>query len=179
MPAKIEEIDPRQVDSYMTELYSEFYEFLIAYADNAMDNPKEAEELIQETFLVACQKRKEFSESENPKGWLVNTLKNKIQEARRERDTIRRLMAKLMKLPKRRVVSYIEETPTIMNLFYKDILVRPNRLTESEYDMLMKIGLYDYTMKELSEEYNTTVECCKKRVQRAREKAQRILKREK
>lgn len=60
------------------QLYLENYSSLICFARSVMNNPDAAEDLVQETFLVAQCRLDAVRSSPNPHGWLMNTLKNII-----------------------------------------------------------------------------------------------------
>ena len=66
--------------------YLEMYELLFIYARNTLGNDSLAEEAIQETFRIVCQKPEDLLSSPNPKGWIINTLKFTIQNIKRSRD---------------------------------------------------------------------------------------------
>ena len=65
----------------ITELYIEMYDKLMMVARKNEDTEALAEEAVQETFSIACQKPEECLESSSPQGWLVLTLRNVIRNA--------------------------------------------------------------------------------------------------
>ena len=69
----------KQHSNYIEALYLEMFELLFSYARSSLENDSLAEEAVQETFRIACLKPSELCASPNPKGWLVNTLKNVIR----------------------------------------------------------------------------------------------------
>ena len=66
-----------QQNNPLRQLYIEHYGYLIRFARNFV-NPDLAEDHVQETFLLAQKRLDSVLNSENPTGWLVNTLKNVI-----------------------------------------------------------------------------------------------------
>ena len=54
----------------------------------ALSNPDLAEDLVQETFLIAQKRLDRVTSSENPTGWLINTLKNVIGNTYQKRQFI-------------------------------------------------------------------------------------------
>lgn len=72
------------------QLYLEMYDMLIIYARCSFKEESLAEEAVQETFQIACQKPDKLCESLNPKGWLVNTLKFTIRNMKRSRENANR-----------------------------------------------------------------------------------------
>lgn len=68
----------------MERLYIEMYDKLMAYARSNLDNESLAEEAVQETFRIACQKYGKLFDSPNPHGWLVLTLRHTIQNMKKQ-----------------------------------------------------------------------------------------------
>ena len=67
------------------ELYQEMFEKLMVYASVNLGSDSLAEEAVQETFRIACQKPESICNSPNPRGWLVNSLKNTIRNMQSKR----------------------------------------------------------------------------------------------
>lgn len=79
--------------SEITMLYTTQYGKLISFALGALKSEKLAEEAVQETFRIACQKAEVLHNHENKEGWLQSTLKNVISnieriQAREKRNTM-------------------------------------------------------------------------------------------
>ena len=53
---------------YIAKLYNEMYDPLLSYALSVLPSPSQAEEAVQDTFQIACQKADEVCSSPNPKG---------------------------------------------------------------------------------------------------------------
>ena len=68
-----------QAAEQLEQLYYEMYEWLFGYANASLSDPSRSEEAVQETFRIACDKLPVLLNSENPKGWLVNTLKGVLR----------------------------------------------------------------------------------------------------
>ena len=66
-------------DDRMEQLYREMFPKLYMYALRIMSKPSLAEEAVQNTFCIACSKEDSLFSSDNPHGWLMNTLKNVIR----------------------------------------------------------------------------------------------------
>ena len=60
----------------LEQLYREMNDLLKGYAYSKLADWSRAEEAVQETFRIACGKQEILLDSENPKGWLMNTLKD-------------------------------------------------------------------------------------------------------
>ena len=73
----------QEEEEYIERLYREMYTRLCIYAMSALGSKALAEEVVQDTFRIACIKPDGLMSSKNPRGWLVNTLKNVIRNRRR------------------------------------------------------------------------------------------------
>lgn len=62
-------------EDQLRQLYIKHYGYLIRFARSFVKNDL-AEDLVQETFLIAQKRLDRVLSSENPTGWLINTLKN-------------------------------------------------------------------------------------------------------
>jgi len=67
-------------------LYLQMYPMLFEYARSSLSSDALAEEAVQDTFIIACQKPEALCESPNPEGWLVNTLKNVLSNTKRSQN---------------------------------------------------------------------------------------------
>lgn len=142
------------------QLFREMYHLLLIYARNALDGDLSfAEEAVQDTFRIACAKIGDLETSPNPKGWLLNVLKNVIRNMRRRYVQITKLAMEAMM---NEAVVAPEGTEDVVDLMYSDVIPREDFL------LLKRIALERQTMLEISQELGISVEACKKRVQRAR-----------
>ena len=161
-------------------LYRDMYCVLISYANAALENEALAEEAVQDTFRIACAKISELSESPNPKGWLMLTLKNVIRNTRRELAALNQLFVSAVSIDDEIVLeTYALETDydkriedAEVDILYADLLF------PDEYSLLKKIVLQRYTIADAARELGISVESCKKRVQRAKQKLRKKLERE-
>ncbi|MGG4093521.1 MULTISPECIES: RNA polymerase sigma factor [Paenibacillus] len=145
-------------------LYLEMYFLLFAYAQNMLSDRSLAEEAVQDTFRIACVKADKLLFSPNPKGWLLNTLKNVIKNKVRSQVYLRNFLE-------------LDENVIPGNSDALDIDFMYSDLTNSEdYKLLKKIALDKYSMLEAAKEIGISVEACKKRVQRAKKKLKKSFK---
>lgn len=140
----------------LEQLYCEMYDWLLCYANAAMSDPSRAEEAVQETFRIACDKLPVLLESSNPKGWLVNTLKGVLKNFSRKdaRDS-----KVFIQMPEQYGSEPPKELPP--ELLYQD-LVRTR-----EYELLMKLSDAG-SVRELANRLGISESTCKKRIQRSR-----------
>lgn len=145
-----------QESEQLEGLYCEMYAWLFEYANAALSDPSRAEEAVQETFRIACDKLSVLLQSENPKGWLVNTLKGVLRNFLRKdaRDS-----QVFVPLPEQ----YDREEPEALppELLYQDLA------GTREYELLMKLSEVG-SVRELAEGLGISENTCKKRIQRSR-----------
>ena len=135
---------------------------LLTYASASLEEPALAEEAVQETFQVACQKPMQLLSSENPKGWLVNTLKYTICNMKRRRDSARQLLAKYLISQTKDIA--ISEDNLRLDLMYENIA------ETDEFQILRQMAIEGKSHLEMATERGISISACKKRVQRAKEK---------
>lgn len=144
------------------ELYLEMYAMLMAYAQAALAQDSLAEEAVQETFRIACEKVDVLLSSPNPRGWLVNTLKFSISNIRSKRRAAQRLLEE-----------YQEAAQLNDRAFYEDILpveiLYEDLSHTEEFKLLTELAIEGKSHKEMAESRGISVSACKKRVQRAKE----------
>ncbi len=153
----------RQIEIFYRELSAK----LFIYAVNSLDNESLAEEAVQETFRIACTKPEEFLGSSNPKGWLVKTLKNVINNIRRSQARLNRML--MSAIPLEDVIVEATDKSEYIDIMYSDLIKK------EEYELLKKIVVNQYSIFDIAQELGISVEACKKRVQRAKMKLKRIL----
>lgn len=157
----------REEEKYIEQLYREMYTCLFFYAKNAQGNKSLAEEAVQDTFRIACIKPESLMRSKNPRGWLINTLKNVIRNRRRTEARLNNLLLAAMSAcePQSKATVAAAE----FHAAYADALGK------DDFQLLINIVIRRYTMLEVAEELGITVEACKKRVQRAKKRLQKII----
>jgi len=148
------------------ELYLEMYDMMVCYARCSFKEESLAEEAVQETFQIACQKPAQVCESVNPKGWLVNTLKFTIRNMKRSRDHTRQLLSLV---EQDESVTYSEDRLPL-RLMYEDIA------DSEEFKLLVEMAIEGKSHLEMANARGISVDACKKRVQRAKETLKKKLK---
>jgi RNA polymerase sigma-70 factor (ECF subfamily) len=144
------------------KLYQEMFIPLSAYAKSALNDRTLAEEAVQDTFRIACAKADAFLSSPNQKGWLLNTLKNVIHNTVRSRAYLSSLVVASIDLDENIIPG---DTDTLnVDFIYSDLA------DNEDYKLLKKIALDKCSILEAALELGISVEACKKRVQRAKNK---------
>ncbi len=147
-------------DEWIGRLYREMYETLYVYAKNALNDPLLAEEATQDVFCIACAKSDELFQSKNPKGWLMQALKNLIRNIKRQRAKMKQMaIISLTSEESDLLGTYDEED---VDILYGDVAPR------EDFQIFKLIAINDYTMTEAADKFGISVEACKKRVQRIR-----------
>lgn len=150
------------------ELYQEMFDKLMVYARVNLDSESLAEEAVQETFRIACQKPESICSSANPQGWVVNTLKNTIRNMKSSRATAKRIMEAYM-MTQFQDLS-ITEDRIDLNVLYENVA------DTEEFKLLSEMVIEGRSHAEMARSRSITVSTCKKRVQRAKEALQRKIK---
>ena len=152
----------REQGQYIARLYKEMYNKLYTYAHAILREKELSEELVQETFRIACDNPSKLLSSENPQGWLMNTLKNVVWNAQRRRATMTKYIAAVEDVDIGQIRA--PDPGSNIDLMYSDLI------GEAEFRLVKRIAVDRYTVLEAAEELGISVETCKKRVQRAKAK---------
>ena len=143
------------------QLYLDMYDLLMAYARSSLEREALAEEAVQETFRIACLKPEALCGSANPKGWLVNALKNTIQNIKRSRDNANRLLAEYLATQSKELS--ISEDRISLEILYENVA------DLEEFKLIKEMAVEGKSHLEMAQERGITLNACKKRVQRAKE----------
>lgn len=147
------------------DLYLEMFDKLMAYARSSLDSEALAEEAVQETFRIACQKPEALCSCPNRQGWLVLTLKNTIRNMRSNRATAKKIIEKYL-MTQVKEISFSEDRINL-NILYENVA------DTEEFRLLSELAIDGKSHEEMASSRGITVSACKKRVQRAKEKLQR------
>jgi RNA polymerase sigma-70 factor (ECF subfamily) len=156
--------DQRQ---FIESLYLEMYPKLIIYANCAFPEEGLAEEAVQETFRIACQKADQICDSENPRGWLVNTLKFTIRNMRRSRESGQQLLSRYLAL-QTEAITYSTDTVSL-EVLYEDMA------HSEEFKLVKEMAVDGKSHLQMAEARGITVAACKKRMERAKKLLQKKL----
>ena len=145
------------------ELYREMFEKMKVYACCSLDNEALAEEAVQETFRIACQKPEQLCESVNPRGWLVQTLKYTLQNIQSNRATAKRILEKYS----RTQIKDFSEDRLDLHILYENVA------DTEEFKLLVEMAIDGRSHLEMANSRGISVSACKKRVQRAKKTLQK------
>ena len=158
-------------ESFFTRLYQDNFWKLNRYACIHL-NPAQAEEVVQDTFHEAVEKIEGLARHENPAGWLMESLKNRIRNLKRknQRDLIRLVsidMESVREIPgPEQVEAAIEEAENLQEVSRKI----EGALSENELYILRRFVFEKASHKELAKEFGISVWTSQKRLERIRNK---------
>ena len=144
----------RQNDS-LRQLYIEHYRHLFRLARSFV-NQDLAEDLVQETFLIAQTRLDCVISSKNPTGWLVNTLKNVIGNTYQKRNFI------CTHLISESIIDEAGEYEHPVNEMYAGLI------DEETLSLLIWIYCEGTSYQEAADRLGISLNACKKRIQRAK-----------
>ena len=151
----------------LDELYRKMYRFLLCYARSALNNESIAEEAVQETFAIACRRIDRVCESENPQGWLVETLKLVIKNLERRQQTAQKVISDLTEY-RPDLVASPEEHMDIRQV-YGDVA------DTKEFQLVYAIAVEGQSYIEIADAAGITAPTCRKRFERAKKYLRRML----
>ena len=146
------------------KMYREMFKRLWIYAKRQLEDDGLAEEAVQETFRIVCEKNRQVLESENPKGWIVNALKYTILTIKRDRAQLHKLY----------IYFEVEDRETEMTEDHVDLSYF-DLVSEQDFEMLKMIVLENRSIKDTADQFGMSVSACKKRLQRIKERLQYVL----
>lgn len=157
----------QEQSDFIAQLYMEMYNNLFEYARCTLPNDSFAEEAVQDTFQIACQKPDAVCESPNPRGWLKNTLKYVICNTLKSQVTAKRILEQYYRF---QADTFMQTTDST------DVSVLFHDIAQSEdFLLLQDMFLGGKTYLDLAKELGISVVACRKRIQRAREHLQKKL----
>lgn len=145
-------------------LYRLHFKKLFIYANAVLRDPEQAKDVVQDTFHEALRRIDVFAKHENPGGWLMNTLKNKLKENERTR---RRDLLRLLSLD--------ADFPDESNLPEELVAAQPEPqeesviekvervLTPEEYQLLKRLVFDRASHLEVAQEFGISVYASQKR----------------
>lgn len=143
------------------QLYLEMYDLLLSYARSSLETDALAEEAVQDTFQIACIKPEKLCRSPNPKGWLLNTLKNVISNTKRARDNANWLLTDF--LSAQSSARAVSEDTIQLELIYEDWA------DSDAFQLIKEMAIDGKSILEMAQKRGISLDACKKRIQRAKE----------
>lgn len=157
-----------QQKQWIANLYREMYDHLLQYANGILKDPLQAEEAIQETFRIACDKYTLLMGSENPRGWVMNTLKGVLQNQQRRN---RKQSNLFVQMEDSELLRDGAPDTVALDVLYGDMA------DSQEFQLLVAVSEGE-TVKEIAQRMGISEDSCKKRVQRSRRYLKRVMEKE-
>ena len=158
-----DKVGKKQQDAQFVLLYKSNYSDMYYFAKKVLGSDDVAEDVVQETFVVAYRKLDDFLNSSSPKGWLYRTLRNIIGDTYRKRSRMVELF------------SLSSEMELITHDSANIILELENEKNKTDLELLFLVYCNRYTYQEISDMYGLSINAAKKRVQRAKAKQRKEL----
>jgi len=140
----------------MEKLVLDNYSLMAQYASNFFNNRDVAEDVVQDTFLLAQIKLDKLIEHPNPEAWLMNSLKNIIGNVYRSRKRILEMF-----------VPY-DDAMLATGLPIDPRVEYEGMVDDAELGLLFWIYCDGMSYAEVADKLGISVSACKKRVQRAK-----------
>lgn len=150
-----------QYNADIEKLYLQMYDRLFIYARCTLKNDALAEEAVQETFRIACQKPEDLLGSPKPEGWLINTLKNVMANMIRNRAVANRIFSEYVAAQAKDYA--VSEDRMSFEVLYENIA------DTDEFQLLKEMTVEGKSHLEMAQKRGISVDAIKKRVQRAKE----------
>ena len=131
-------------------LYLQMYPMLFEYARSSLSNDALAEEAVQDTFTIACQKPESLCNSPNPAGWLVNTLKNVLSNTIRSQNIAKRILTDYCAANNKDIA--ISEDQLDLDVLYGNIAC------SEEFKLLKELVIDGKSYLELADERHISVD---------------------
>lgn len=152
-------------DKMIAELFRKLYCFLLNYAESSLKDKSLAEEAVQETFAIACQRVDRVCSSENPEGWLVETLKRVLINIERRQQTAQKIISELTEY--RPDLAAAPGDQVDLKLIYGNVA------NTKEFQLLYAMAVEGQSCIEIAEAEGITAQACRKRLERARKYLQK------
>ena len=153
-------------DPLIAGLFCQEYTGLVRYArimyqknGGYIDPHGRAEEIVQETFFLAVEKREELMEREDKRAWLISTASYKVRAALKED---RKWAKSLMLLPDETEVIHFPEPDEV-----------PAYLSKEDYALLKRLYADGYTYQDLCAEMGLSKSALAMRISRIKKTAKK------
>lgn len=155
-------------DAFLEELFRKSINNLTLYATAVLRNDAMAKDVVQDTFHEAILHIDKLMTHENPGGWLMDTLKNKIRESNRAQN---RYLHRFLSVDPDILAESAPLDDSFDRLECRLILEEISKLlTAEDLYLLERLTLDRASHLEVSKELGITVWASQKRLQYIREK---------
>lgn len=155
------------LDEFIHSLYIKHSAVLLQRAYRLLGDRAKAEELMQETFLIAVAKAAELTKHPNPSGWLHTTLSNLIYRELRKKNISEHPLGDDIEL-------FPDQTDEAN---FRDAL--PSQLPEDERNILIWRYEERLSYREIADQLGISLSACGMRLQRAKNRYRKLIEKEK
>lgn len=149
-------------DAMLAEIFHKYHTDLYLYVNSHIQDSHAVEDIVAETFALACEKIDEFKNHPNQKGWLIRTAHNKTLEM------YRRLKCSDLCYDENEADSYPDDCSQYRA---KELeLVIESTLTPNERRHFLRYFIWGWSISELAAIEGTTVGNISVRLTRIRRK---------
>ena len=148
--------------AFLEKLFLENYSYMEYYAARFFRNKDLAQDVVQETFLIAQIKIDQLMESSSPKGWLFNTLKNVIGNTYKQQKRLADMVS-------------IEECDLATNMEVSIKTTYQSMISNEDLQILIWVYCEGWPYADVAKRLGIGLDACKKRIQRARLKFKNAL----
>ena len=152
-------------------LYRLHFKKLFIYANAALRDSELAKDVVQDTFHEAVRRINVLEKHENPGGWLMNVVKNKIKEYERKR---RRDLCRVLSLEAdfpdecNQPEELVSAQPEIQDEPVPQTIKRV--LTPEEFRLLKRLVFDRASHRQVAQEFGISIYASQKRLERIRDK---------
>ena len=150
-------------ESNFQKIYEKYYSSLFTYAISVTKDYELAEEIVQDTFLIAWNKYEDLIFSPNPGGWLMNVTKFNI------RNTLRKVTSSdppplplddaICMVGRNQHQDYLDNATEIINIITRHV-------SGDDLILIQKVYLEGYSCPEVAIILGIKPSTCQKRLQR-------------
>jgi RNA polymerase sigma-70 factor (ECF subfamily) len=148
---------------WLAQLYEQMYPSLFVYAQAHLADSHTSEEVVQETFKVACMKIDTLAESPTPNGWLMTTLKHIMRNMQRRQALTATIFDTSEEFDENRASALTND-----NLEFD--IACTQVIGQRDYEMLKQAVLKQATISDIAQEFGLSEQACYKRIQRNKQK---------
>ena len=151
----------REIDRLYLQMYAKLFE----YARSSLSSDSLAEEAVQDTFIIACQKPEALCNSPNPEGWIFNTLKNVLSNTVRHQNIAKRILLNYFASNAQNVS--VSDDRANLEILYEDIA------DTDAFQLVKEMALEGKSYAEMADERGISIVTCRKRMERAKKALQK------
>ncbi len=163
---------PTEQDLFFESQYQKNFGKLKTIAFSELRNMPVAEELVQETFLIALKDYETFCQRENPLAYLKKILRYKILEYKREKKRYLKIFLSMDYEFLSKVKAPSPPSPISTSGILETVR---ETLTDEEWYILRKFAIDGASHLQIAKELGITVSASQKRLERIRKKLENSL----